>query len=168
MIVFISLIFGCSNTTNNKQNQTDTIDSRVSISSAETIQINELPVIGDLINDSIIMKCKNKSLLINSSDVSPFATVIYKGLVFDVAWSGDKRVKYLSTSDSHFVTDENVKVNMTLKDIKDILRVEIVKTPGWAYSIKLKSGWNAAFCVDSICTGRAIIDNDKVKWIYKN
>jgi hypothetical protein len=121
--------------------------------SVDPILIEELPAIGDLINDSIIVKSKNRILMINSSDVRPFITVLYKGLIFEIAWNQDKRLNIISTSDSHFVTEENVKVNMTLKDIKKLKKIEISKINGWGYSVMLESGWKAAFCVDSKCTG---------------
>jgi hypothetical protein len=56
---------------------------------------------------------------------------------------------------------------MTLKSIKDIQNVDILKMAGWGYYIKLKSGWFAGFCIGKTCTDRGLKDDDKVAFIFK-
>jgi len=133
----------------------------------DTIRLNKLPMIGDFLSDSIRLTSKNRALLVNSSQISTSTTILNNGIIFDIAWNNDFRVNYIETSDSHFITSENVKVNTTLRKIKDIQNVDIIKMPGWGYYIKLKSGWFVSFCTGKTCTDRELTDDDKVVSIFQ-
>ncbi len=163
IILILLILFSCSNTTDNKEIRT--IDN---LTANDTIQLKAFPTIGDLLADSVIQTSNNRMQLASSSQFSPSTTITHQGLFFDLAWDKEGRLTYLSTTDSSFMTEEKVKLNMTLNEIIKIQDVEILSMPGWGYYIKLESGWFAAFCVDSTCTGRELTVNDKVKWIYKN
>lgn len=73
----------------------------------------------------------------------------------------------LLTTDTNFVTTENIKVNITLKEIQNASELEIITEAGWGHYIKFNSGWYAGFCVESSCTGRNLTKNDKIDWLFK-
>jgi len=164
-LIAIGLItgFGCSNKSNENPNQKLNLKPL-----ADAIQLMELPYIGEYIVDSIRTASNNKMLLINSSDYKPSTTIISNGTSFNLAWDNNNKLIYISTLDTNFTTNEGIKIGSTLIQIKNLQPVEIDKIIGWGHSIKLSSGWSAAFCVDSTCTGRNLIDTDKVNWIFKN
>ena len=39
---------------------------------------------------------------------------------------------------------------------------------GWGYTVKLQSGWYAAFCNGKSCTDGELTDNSKIGWFFKN
>lgn len=133
---------------------------------SDTIRLEKLPAIGDILSESIRLT-SNHGQSVTSSNISPAATILNNGVVFDITWDKDYKVNYIVTKDSKFLTKENIKVNMTLKDIKGLQKVDILKMPGWGYYIKLKSGWYAGFCVGKTCTDRELKDEDKITSIFK-
>ena len=163
LLIFILLLgLGCSNVKEENSNQEIELAVKT-----DTLTIIKLPIIGEIIADSIKQTSNNRMQLINSSQFSPSTTVYCQGSLFNIAWDNNGKVNYMMTTDTNFVTDNNVKVNVTLKEVKRIQDVEIFSMPGWGYYIRLNSDWFAAFCIDSTCTGRDIEDNDKINWIYK-
>ena len=162
LIISLYLVLGCSIISFGKSQQK--IADRPKI---DTIRMNELPNIGDFLSDSIRLTSNNTVEFVNSAQLSPSTTVYYKGLVFNIAWNEEGKVNYIITYDSNFMTKEKVKLNMALRDIKNIQKVEILKMRGWGYYIELGSGWNAGFCVDEACTGRDLVEDDRVMFIFK-
>ncbi|RPH25020.1 MAG: hypothetical protein EHM93_20175 [Bacteroidales bacterium] len=164
LVFFLSVFFGlgCSNTNNRKSTQMVETKSII-----DTIRLTKLPAIGDFLGDSIRMTSNNRGQLVSSSDLSSSTTILNNGIIFEIAWDKDNRVNYIVTSDSNFITYENVKINMTLKNIKDIQKVDIFEMPGWGYYIKLKSGWIAGFCIGKACTDRELKNDDIVTSIFK-
>jgi len=154
--------YGCSNTIN--KNPIQTVNTKSII---DTIRLKSLPSIGDILGDSIRLTGKNRGLLVNSSEICTSTTILNNGIIFDIAWDKDYRVNFIGTTDSGFIANENVRVDMTLKSIKDIQNVDILKMAGWGYYIKLKSGWFAGFCIGKTCTDRGLKDDDKVAFIFK-
>ena len=133
----------------------------------DTIRLEELPSIGDHLDESIRLTSNNRNILINSSQISPSTTVYVKGIVFKIAWDRDSKINFISTTDSTFYTNENIRINMPLKEIENIQNVEITKMPGWGYYISLESGWFAGFCVDKTCTGRELTNEVVVSYFFK-
>lgn len=162
LILSLYLAVGCTNIAFGKLQQTIADKPKI-----DTIRVNELPSIGDFLSDSIRLTSNNRRQLVSSSQISPSTTVYSKGLVFNIAWNEKRKVNYIVTYDSNFTTKEKIKLNMALRDIKNIQKVEILKMPGWGYYIELESGWNAGFCVDKTCTGRELVEEDRVKYIFK-
>jgi hypothetical protein len=164
LLLYCFLFLGC--VSNSKEStyqiKTDTILF------GKIIQLNELPEIGVLLDDSI-RKAYNRrtELLTSSSQLSPFTNINCKGKDFQLAWNSEGKLIYISTTDSNFLTNDNFKVGTTLSEIKDHQKIEISEMSGWGYFIKLESGWYLGFCVDNSCTGRKIKNSDKVKWIFK-
>lgn len=131
-----------------------------------SMSLNSLPKINDKLDSSIRITSKH-SWLVNSSQCYPSTEILVDNISYEIAWEGNGTVFYISTSDSKFETEEGVKINMTLSDILKKTESEVNQMPGWGYYIKLKSGWNAGFSVDETCTGRELVSNDSVKWIFK-
>jgi hypothetical protein len=163
ILIPIGMLFGCSNIDKSQINSA--VELKINI---DTFKLIQLPNIGEVVNESIRKTSTNNQILINSSQSSSFANVYYNNLVFQIAWNRDNKLVYISTSDTNFNTEENIRINMTYNDIQKTQNTSISKIPGWGYYVKLNSGWNAAFCVDNTCTGRDISRNDTVKWIFKN
>jgi hypothetical protein len=157
--MFLGLV--CSDATEKTSAQTVNKNSSV-----DTIRLEKLPSIGDMLNESIRLTSKHGQS-VSSSTISPAATILNNGIIFDIAWDKDSRVNYIVTMDSKFSTKENVRINMTLKDIKEIQKTDVLKMPGWGYYIQLKSGWFAGFCIGKTCTDRELKENDKVTFIFK-
>jgi len=161
LILSLHFLIACSNTSLGQSQQTIADKSKI-----DTIRIDKLPEIGDSISNFIRLT-SNKGQLVNSSQISPSTTIYYKDFIFDIAWDKEGKVNFIVTSDSNFMTKEKVKPNMTLKEIKDIQKVNIIKMIGWGYYLKLESGWNVGFCVDESCTGRELVEKDRAKFIFK-
>lgn len=93
--------------------------------------------------------------------------IIEEGIVYNVCLGEKGRLTFASIRDSAFITDGNIRVGTTFKEIKDRFGDSIRKEPGWAYYQKLPSGWAAAFCTGSSCTGSLPAGKDKVSFFFK-
>lgn len=163
ILILLFMILSCSHIDKSQINSSVELNLNI-----DTFKLVQLPNIGEVVNESIRKTSTNAQIHINSSQCSSFANVYFRNAVFELAWDKDNKLVYISTSDTNFITEENIRINMTLKDIRKTQNSEILKMQGWGFYVKLNSGWNAAFCVDNTCTGRDIFDSDKVKWIFKN
>lgn len=133
----------------------------------EIIILNELPKLNSYLDDSIRQASNNIGRVISSGQISPSTKIKYDGIIFDIAWDLDNRVNDIMTTDPNFSTTDGVKINMTLKELKNLQDIKIVKEPGWAYYAVLNSGWGVAFSVDKTMTGRELLDSDRIQWIFK-
>lgn len=81
-----------------------------------------------------------------------------------MAISGQRLVTYVSTSDMHFSTSENLKVgNYFSKISKEKILSEIINYKGWGKFIRLSSGWNAVFNYQ-----KPVTDSSKIEFFFKN
>lgn len=163
LVLILMLVVSCNNTIQKETTVSDKPDSV----GYKIMTLYKLPQLGDILPDSIRMTSQNRMQMVSSSTISQATTINYRGYRFEIAWTNDGKVNYMATYDTNFVTPDYVKVSTTFKEIKELQKVEIGTLPGWGYFVHLKSGWNAAFCVDKTCTGRDLEDSDSVKWIYK-
>ncbi len=133
----------------------------------EIIILSEIPKLNSYLDDSIRQASNNIGRVISSGQISPSIKIKYDGIIFDIAWDLDNRVNDIMTTDPNFSTTDGVKINMTLKELKNLQDIKIVKMPGWGYYAELNSGWGVGFSVDETMTGRELVDSDSVKWIFK-
>ena len=133
----------------------------------DTLTFGKIPKIWELINDSIRIKRINSLVLINSSQLSPSIEIFNENSVFTIAWNEIGEVNFITTSDSNFKTKENIKIGSTILEIKKQQTTEIHKISGFGYYIRLKSGWNAGFCIDKSCTDQQPKDEDSVTFFFK-
>lgn len=146
---------------NNKDHKIVSINDK-----SRSILLDKLPKISENLDSSIIMTSKHL-WLVTSSQFYPSTEIHVDNISYEIAWEGNGKLYYISTSDIKFESEEGVKINMTLSDILKKTESEVYKMPGWGYYIKLKSGWYAGFSVDKTCTGRELAKNDSVKWIFR-
>jgi hypothetical protein len=106
-------------------------------------------------------------LMIAAGQISPSYDLIIDSIRYTVTVNGSSRINFISTSDSNFVCPENLKVNQSLREVLATYNGEIIKERGWAYYIKLPSGWHVAFTKGNNMTNEVLDNNDKIKWFFK-
>jgi hypothetical protein len=110
----------------------------------------------------------NTILLISSSQFWPYFDKTIDGIKYSIAYNPDtKTITYISTQDPLFKSPDGYKIGDTFSTFNDDLRKKIIQETGWAYFIKLPSGWNAAFIQGSTMTDGNLEDNAKLKWFFK-
>jgi hypothetical protein len=62
-----------------------------------------------------------------------------------VASVDGRKVAYVKTSDSHFITPEGLKVGSSLDEVRRAGGSAVVAEAGWAFFSDLPSGWRAMF-----------------------
>jgi hypothetical protein len=67
------------------------------------------------------------------------------GVHYTVATDSAKVIEYVSTSDPAFRTPEGLAAGDTLEKVLAAAKSEVVREPGWAFYVRLPSGWSAAF-----------------------
>jgi hypothetical protein len=86
---------------------------------------------------------------------------------FVLGISPEGHVKYISSSDQKFVTDEGLRIGDSWLKVKNISNSELVKETGWAFYIPLQSGWNAAFVIGESMTEGSLSEESQVGWFFK-
>lgn len=108
----------------------------------------------------------DSSILVSSGQFSSYQTIFLNNVEFQFVGSKSD-TQYLSTRSKQFLTPEGYVVGMRLGEVDKILQKDIVKESGWGYYIRLKSGWNLAFCEGSSCTDHNLQDSSTIDWIFK-
>lgn len=120
-------------------------------------------IIGQPLKDGIKIIKKEKYILTSAGSIQKAKTVAFDGRSFDVTLDSNGFVKNVFTSDTTFVTENNIKIGMAFKDIKDNLLLQsYLYQPGWAKYYLAKDGWKIAFAFDS-----EITDTSRVQFIFK-
>ncbi len=109
----------------------------------------------------------NILLTTSSSSSSRLYKIKYNRIKYNYGVNRQGIIDYIDTVDPKFKTQEGFSLSTTLREILDKTGFELIKEVGWAYYIKLKLGWNAAFIVGRTCTEKFPNDNDKVKFFFK-
>ena len=65
-----------------------------------------------------------------------------------------------------FISPDGLYIGMPLSKILLIANQEITLEKGWAFSIKLESGWCAAFNIKNSDSGKEYPDST-VNWLFK-
>lgn len=81
----------------------------------------------------------------SSGSLAPAYEVEHEGLEFTICAYKDKLVHYVDTDDPNFRTPEGITAGESLKNVLEISKGKLIREPGWAFYVRLKSGWNAAF-----------------------
>jgi hypothetical protein len=71
------------------------------------------------------------------------------------------QVHYVQTADKRFRTPENLRVGSSLADVRRVVREDVTYDPGWAYWVRLPSGWSAALSPD-----KKPGDHAKIRWFF--
>jgi hypothetical protein len=108
-------------------------------------------------------------LMTASGGLQPSFEAEFEGLKFTVCTADykSKRISFISTTDKRFRTDEGVAVGDTLQKILETSRGEVINERGWAFFVRLKSGWNAAFVQGYEMTEGELLPEAKVAFLFK-
>lgn len=106
--------------------------------------------------------------LISPSQLSPTKKYSFDGVIYYISIDDSFKVVGITTADSNFITNENIKVGDFFKDVKMKTNYSVSKISGYCYQIKLKSGWSACFSDYNFGTSKALNDTTRVRWFVKN
>ena len=124
----------------------------------------------DVIDEQTIESSKHDSLVpglfdARSGYLIEEMTVDNVQILFSRNVDGDTTKKW--SFDSRFVTPEGYKVGMTWAMLPAELQKDVLRYPGWNFSVPLKNGWHLCFCEGPSCTDTLPSDTSKVQWIEK-
>ncbi len=105
--------------------------------------------------------------MVSSGVMADIYTVYMDELKYSAGVDKRNSVIYISTQDDKFRTSEGLGMGADLQDVLDHSTVGLVKEAGWAYYVKLESGWNAAFIVGTTMTEEDPPLEAKVSWFFK-
>ncbi len=105
--------------------------------------------------------------LISPSDMAKLYKINVNNNEFEVALTKESKIRYIQTYSQDFVTDEGVKVGMTLEDVQNKVNLDVLTLPGWAFVIRFQSGWCAAFIVGDSMTEHFPDKKAEVKFLFK-
>jgi hypothetical protein len=159
LFIAVSLVFcllcGSVETYNQTQN------------SNPAIKLKDAPELGDKL--PLKKSVKSSELLITGSGgFAPSYEVEYKGIKFTVTAGKDKRITFIDTTDINFKTTEDIAVGDSLqKVLKASPDEKLVRERGWAFFVRLKSGWNAGFVQGREMTEGELSPDAKVAFLFK-
>jgi hypothetical protein len=130
-------------------------------------QLDEIQIGKRLPNDAGIIDSSRFLQLTNASSLLPAIKIRHKEIMYNVVLSKDETVSYVITFDPFFETNDGFHVGMPFKQLRDKLEGSGQFEPGFGYSIKLKSGWNAFFSNDKILLEGKVQDTAKIKSFFK-
>ena len=107
-------------------------------------------------------------LMTGSGGMEPSFETEFEGINFLVATGHEsKRISFISTTDKRFQTGEGIRIDDTLQKVLETSKGEIIKERGWAFFVRLKSGWNAAFVQGAEMTEGELPPGAKVSFLFK-
>lgn len=120
------------------------------------------------LNDLFECQFKNESLLLSSSGQSSKSfDIVCNNIHFSISTNDSNKIIFISTNDTNFITSDKIKVGTPLSEFPDYYSPSVNKETGWAYFIKLKSGWNAAFTEGESMTNKPLTQKSKVSFFFK-
>ena len=110
----------------------------------------------------------NQGLVISSSQISDQIYVFYeKGIKYTISLDKQNKINYISPEDKKFISPEGLHVGDTLKQTLAVTSHSSIKERGWAFYVRLPSGWNAAFTQGPTWTEGELKDTTIIKWFFK-
>jgi len=107
------------------------------------LAIRELPAVGEQLATPLP---KSKTFVLASpSQIYDSHKMTADGIVYTLGVSREGVLRYLETQDESFATPDGVSIGMRLEDLERSFGSPILNEPGFAYFVRLPSGWNAAF-----------------------
>jgi hypothetical protein len=114
------------------------------------------------------IKYPTSLMMTASGGIKPSFEAEFEGIEFTVCTDyKSKRISFISTSDERFETSEGIAVNDTLQRVLETSQGELIKERGWAFFVKLKSGWSAAFVQGQEATEGELPPEAKVAFLFK-
>lgn len=121
--------------------------------------------IGDKVTDSITFK-KGSFIMISPAQLEVGYTTVIEGIKFTICKDKNNLVKYIETKDNVFITEDSIKIGMSLTEVKKLTNNELRLERGWAFVMPLPSGWNVAFEFSKDDFNK-ISPDSTIKWIFK-
>ena len=147
--------------------QTVTAQSKQVQTANGRIKLTAMPELGD----KLPVKRKKTSgalLMTGSGGLDPSYRVEFDGIGFTVATGyKDNIISFISTMNKGFKTSEGIAVDDTLKKVLETSQGEVITERGWAFYVKLKSGWRAAFVQGYEMTEGELSPDAKVAFLFK-
>jgi hypothetical protein len=106
-------------------------------------------------------------LVTGSGGVEPAYEVEYRGVEFTVCAYRDMLIHHVSTSDTRFRTPEGIAVRDSLRKVLEVSKGKVVKEPGWAFFVRLESGWGAAFTQGESMTEGELAPDAEVSFLFR-
>lgn len=73
---------------------------------------------------------------------------------------------YMATRDPRLITEEGYKIGTQWSEIDKKHQNKLQKEMGYAFTIRLDSKWQLAFCEGEKCTSSTPVDTSTVDWIF--
>lgn len=107
-------------------------------------------LIGKKVEDvrNLVLLDSSANLLVEPAQFSEAKIAKMNSVFYEVVLDEANAIKFISTMDTLFRSDEDLKVGTTFGELVKRFKVkrnEIIKYPGWGNALKLKSGWWAVF-----------------------
>ena len=126
--------------------------------------LEKLPELNDLFKYQI----KTESYLLTlSGQSSKSFDIVYNNIHYSISTNDSNKIIFISTNDTNFITADKIKIGTPLSEFPDHYSPSVNKEAGWAYFIKLKSGWNAAFTEGESMTNKPLTQKSKVSFFFK-
>ena len=108
-------------------------------------------------------------LLTSSSSINSEAYTVYEnGIKYVISVDKNKEINYISTMDKNFMSPEGIRVGNSLQQVLNVADSKnINKEFGWAFFVKLPSGWSVAFTQGKTVTEGKLKNIAEVKWLFK-
>jgi hypothetical protein len=129
--------------------------------------ITEKIKIGDPL-PAIVKKAKSELIQVSSVQFDEAFECQIDDVHYDLGIDANGRISYISTQNKYVKTPEAISVGSKLNDIMEALDAKLIKIPGWAFYVKLPSGWCAAFTIGKFATEGKLNQKSKVKWLFKS
>ena len=104
--------------------------------------------IGDTLNLAELPESRNAIVTGSGGLINYYLTKI-ANIEFDLGINNQGIVQYIGTNDENFITQENLKIGDSYSKIKSINSSEPLYEPGFAFFVKLNSGWKASLKVEN-------------------
>jgi hypothetical protein len=132
------------------------------------------PEIGDPLDAGAkvaLMDGKKMDVVADSAQTYPAYRIVRDSIPYLVGFDEKKNaIVYICPDDPQkFKTPEGIQVGTSLNDVTAIAKSSPIRRPGWAYVLRLPSGWNAAFLASPHDpTGAPLDSNSKVDFLFKS
>lgn len=140
-IFIMTIIIGLGCRSNSEREQGVAQLQRINIA-----DIVGLPTIGDtlLLTSEVQLKYPFQIAFRNGSSTDSVFEYVIDHHQFLLTQNPKGLVNFIATDDTLVVTPEGVHVGLPIHEVSQLVEREIIKEPGWAYHIKMTSGWYAA------------------------
>lgn len=124
--------------------------------------------IGQYVSEDDLSAMQFEYSMISSSKIEKVYTITINEVRYFFSVDTQKTVNFIGTTDSNFVNTDGISIGSSFQNVLKIGTSEMIKHPGWGFSIGLRDGWNAVFFVGESGTDYPPNDQSKVTLFYRN